>query len=71
MPNILLAKGEPNVSNEAIKETLVDAQSNLTTMQQRIKHAVDEKRLSEQFNIGDEVILSTENLWAYCLNLPP
>ena len=38
VPNTLLAKGEPKVSNEAVKEALermktvlVDAQSNLTT----------------------------------------
>ena len=31
VPNTLLAKGVPKVSNEAVNEALVDAQSNLTT----------------------------------------
>ena len=78
VPNTLLAKGEPKVSNEAVKEALewmktalVDAKSNLTTAQQRMKRAVDKKRRTEEYKIGDEVVLSTANLWTYCPNLPP
>ena len=78
MPNTLLAKGEPKVSNEAVKEALermktalVDAKSNLTTAQQRMKRAVDKKRRTEEYKIGDEVVLSTANLRTYCPNLPP
>ena len=69
MPNILLAEGEPKVSNEVVKEALeqmkmalVDAKSNLTTTQQRMKHAVDKKRWTKEYKIGDEVVLSTANL---------
>ena len=78
MPNTLLAKGKPKVSNEMVKEALeqmktalVDAKSNLTTAQQRMKHAVDKKRRTEEYKIGDEVVLSTANLRTYCPNLPP
>ena len=78
MPNTLLAKGEPKVSNERVKEALeqmkmalVDAQSNLTMAQQWMKHAVDHKRRTEEYKNGDEVALSTANLRTYCPNLPP
>ena len=78
MPNTLLAKGEPKVFNEAVKEALermktalVDAKSNLTTAQQRMKRAVDKKRRTVEYKIGDEVVLSTANLWTYCPNLWP
>ena len=78
MPNTLLAKGEPKVPNEAVKEALeqmktalVDAQSNLTKAQQWMKRAVDRKRRTEEYKIGDEVVLSTTNLQTYCPKLPP
>ena len=78
MPNTLLAKGAPKVSKEAVKEALermktalVDAQSNLTTTQQWMKCAVDKKRRTEEYRIGDEVVLPTTNLQTYCPNLPP
>ena len=79
MPNTLLAKGVPKVSNEVVKEALewtktafVDAQFNLTIApQQRMKHAVDKKRRTEDYKIGDEVVLSTANLQTYCPNLLP
>ena len=78
VPNTLLAKGEPKVSNETVKEALermktalVDAKSNLTTTQQRMKRVVDKKRRTEEYKIGDEVVLSTANLRTCCPNLPP
>ena len=54
-----------------MKTALVDAKSNLTTAQQRMKRAVDKKRRTEEYKIGDEVVLSTANLRTYCPNLPP
>ena len=54
-----------------MKMALVDAQSNLTTAQQWMKHAVDKKRRTDEYKIGDEVVLSTANLRTYCPNLPP
>ena len=78
MPNTLLAKGEPKVSNEVVKEALeqmktalVDAPSNVFVAQQCMKRAVDKKRRTKQFNIGNEVVLSTTNLRNYCFHLPP
>ena len=78
VPNTLLAKGEPKVSNEVLKEALeqmkmalVNAKSNLTMVQQCIKRAVDENRQIEEYKIGDEVVLSTTNLQTYCPNSPP
>ena len=73
MPNTLLDKGEPKVSNEAVKEALervktalVDAQSNLIIVQQGMKRATDKMRWIEEYKIGDEVVLSTANLRTYC-----
>ena len=78
VPNTLLAKGEPKVSNEAVKKALeqmktalVDVKSNLTTAQQRMKRVVDKKRRTEEYKIGDEVAVSTANLRTYCPNFPP
>ena len=69
MLNALLAKGEPKVSNEVVKEALeqmktplVDAQSNLTTTQQWMEHAVDKKRWIEEYKLSEEVVLSKANL---------
>ena len=52
--NTLLAKRTPKISNDVVKEALgrmkmalVDAQSNLTIAQQRMKRAVDKKRQTE------------------------
>ena len=66
------------MSNEAVKEALerlktilVDAQSNLSIAQQRVKCTVDKKRLTEQFDIGNEVVLSMANLRTCCPHLPP
>ena len=51
--------------------TLVDAQSNLSIAQQHMKCAVDKKSWTEQFNSGNEVVLSMANLMTYCPHLPP
>ena len=69
MLNTSLTKEEAKVSNETVKEALewmktalVDAQSNLTIGQRRMKRVVDQKRGTEECKIGDEVVLSTINL---------
>ena len=36
-----------------------------------MKCAVDKKRRTEEYKIGDEVVLSTMNLRTYCPNFPP
>ena len=63
--------------NEVVKETLermktalAEAQTNLERAQRRMANAVNRSRRSEQYNIGDEVVLSTTNLRNYCPHLP-
>ena len=63
--------------NEAVKETLermkialAEAQTNLEHAQCRMVNAVNRSRRSEQYSIGDKVVLSTTNLRNYCPHLP-
>ena len=35
-----------------------------------MRRAVDKKMQTEEYKVGDEVVLSTENLRTYCPNLP-
>ena len=35
-----------------------------------MKRAVDKKRRSEAYKVGDEVVLTTANLRSYCPHLP-
>ena len=58
--------------NEAVKEKLerikiglAEAQTNLEHVQRRMANAVNHSRRSEQYNISDEVVLSTMNLRNY------
>ena len=62
--------------NEAVKETLegmkialAEAQTKLERAQCRMANAVNRSRRSEQYNIGNEVVLSTTNLRNYCPHL--
>ena len=78
IPTMLLARGQPKSSNEAVKEALermktalADAQTNLQKAQERMKRAVDKRRRSETYMVGDEVVLTTANLRSYCPHLPP
>ena len=55
--------------NEAVKETLermktalTEAQTNLEHAQHKMANAVNRSRRSEQYNIDDEVVLSTTKL---------
>ena len=63
--------------NEAMKETLermktalAEAQTNLEHAQRRMANTVNRSRRSEQYKIGDEVVLSTANLRNYYPHLP-
>ena len=63
--------------NEAVKETveqmkttLDEAQTNLERVQRKMANTVNRSRRSEQYNISDEVVLSTTNLWNYFPHLP-
>ena len=67
---MLLARGQPKSSNEAVKEALermktalADAQTNIQKAQERIKRAVDKW--------GDEVFLTIANLRSYSPHIPP
>ena len=53
-----------------MKTALAEAQTNLERVQCRMANAVNCSRRSEQYNISDEVVLSTTNLWNYCPHLP-
>ena len=75
---MLLSRGKPKSSNEAVKEALewmktalADAQTNLQKAQERMKRGVDKRRRSEAYKMGDEVVLTTANLHSYCSHLPP
>ena len=74
---MLLSRGKPKSSNEAVKEALermktalADAQTNLQKAQERMKRAVDKRRRSEAYKVGEEVVLTTANLCSYCPHLP-
>ena len=55
---------------ERMKTALAEAQTNLERAQHKMVNAVNRSRRSEQYNIGDEVVLSTTNLRNYCPHLP-
>ena len=55
---------------ERMKTALAEAQTNLEQAQRRMANTVNRSRRSEQYNIGDEVVLSTTNLRNYCPHLP-
>ena len=55
---------------EQMKTALTEAQTNLERAQCRMANAVNRSRRSEQYNISDEVVLSTMNLRNYCPHLP-
>ena len=55
---------------EQMKTTLAEAQTNLERAQHRMANVVNRSRRSEQYKIGDEVVLSTANLRNYCPQLP-
>ena len=78
IPIMLLSRGQPKSLNEAVKEALerkkmalADAQTNLQKAQERMKRAVDKRRQSETYKVGDEVVLTTKKFCNYCPHLPP
>ena len=63
--------------NEALKKTLkqmktalAEVQTNLERVQWRMVNAVNWSKRSDQYNISDEVVLSTTNLRNCCPHLP-
>ena len=55
---------------ERMKTALAEAQTNLECAQCRMANAVNRSRRLEQYNIGDEVVLSTTNLRNYYPHFP-
>ena len=53
-----------------MKTTLAETQTNLERAQRRMANVVNRSRRSEQYKIGDEVVLSMMNLRNYCPHLP-
>ena len=50
---------------ERMKTALREAQSNFSMAQEQMKRVVDKKRRTEDYKVGDEVVLSTANLRIY------
>ena len=66
-----------STSNQAVKEAisrmkkaLSDAKSNLAKAQEQMKRRVDKARRTEEWAVGDQVLLSTRNLWMFAPHLP-
>ena len=53
-----------------MKTALADAQTSLQKAKERMKRAVDKRRWSETYKVGNEVVLNTTNLHSYCQHLP-
>lgn len=54
--SMLLAWGKPQSSNVVVKE------ANLTKAQERMKWAIDEKRIAKAYKMGDEVAFNHKGL---------
>ena len=53
-----------------MKEALSDAKSNLAKAQEQMKRRVDKARRTEEWAVGDRVLLSTRNLRMFAPHLP-
>ena len=53
-----------------MKEALSDAKSNLAKAQEQMKRRVDKARRTEEWAVGDRVLLSTQNLQMFAPHLP-
>ena len=66
IPSNLLPRGLPKFSNQTAEEALKrmkialwDTQSKLSTAQERMKRAMDKKRLTKDYEVGNEVVVFT------------
>ena len=55
---------------DRMKQSLEDARSNLQAAQQKAARQANKSRRDEEFNEGDEVVLSTKNLRTFDMHLP-
>ena len=77
LPTSLMTGGLPKTTNEAVqitlermKTALAEAQTNLALAQKRIAMAINHLRRSMEFNVSDEVVLTTKHIKNYCPHLP-
>ena len=54
-----------------MKEALNDAKGNLAKAQEQMKRRVDKARRTEEWTVGDQVLLITRNLRTFAPHLPP
>ena len=73
--HLVISQG--STSNQAVKEAisrmkeaLSDAKSNLAKAQEQMKRRVDKARRTEEWAVGDRVLLSTWNLRMFAPHLP-
>ena len=69
--------GLPKTTNEAVQVTLewmktalAEAQTNLALAQKRMATAVNRSCRFMEYNVGDEVVLTTKHIKNYCPHLP-
>ena len=77
LPMSLMTGGLPKTMNEAVQVTLermktalAEAQANLVLAQKRMAMAVNRSRQSVEYNMDDEVVLTTKHIKNYCPHLP-
>ena len=77
LPTSLMMGGFPKTTNEAVQITLermkmalAKTQTNLALAQKRMAMAVNCSRRSVEFNVGEEVVLTTKHIKNYCAHLP-
>ena len=77
LPTSLMTGGLPKTTNEAVQVTLermktalAEAQTNLALAQKRMAMAVNRSCRSVEYNVGDEVVLTTKHIKNYCPHLP-
>ena len=75
LEHLMISPG--STSNQAVKEAinrmkeaLSDAKSNLAKAQEQMKRRVDKARRTEEWAVGDQVLLSTQNLRMFAPHLP-
>ena len=77
LPTSLMTGGLPKTANEVVqitlewmKTALAEDQTNLVLAQKRMATAVNRSRRSIEYNVGDEVVLTTKHTKNYCPHLP-
>ena len=76
LPTSLMTGGLPKTMNEAMQVTLewmktalAKAHTNLALAHKQMAMAVNRSRRSVEYNVGDEVVLTTKHIKNYCSHL--